>query len=294
MSMQRRVHRRLSIEELEPRVAPVTLDAINSTYQFIDQDGDTVDVTYSGSGSCEILDQSGGDPDGDDIATITFAGADSTTVLTVLLGATGGGGTTSISSVDATGQDLDWLRLEADVGGVAVRDIRKLSQAGAVGTVSVAGDVIAGGVLGAATFGSVSVGGSLNSRVVAQDSIGALSVQQNLAGSVVAYGDMGTVSIGGNASGHIAVYGQLTSSVSIGGDYSGEMWVVGGVVGDISIGGGLSGAISSDLGIGGSLAIGAVSGGALSAPWLRSRLAESWMSMGRCPAALTWKATWAA
>jgi len=99
MSHSLRVHRRLSIEELEPRIAPTGIDlALSSTHNtdtatFTDSDLDTVRVTLTGQGVGKVhLDLASG-ASGNIVSTV-FQAANSLTKLQIAVIATAGDGVT--------------------------------------------------------------------------------------------------------------------------------------------------------------------------------------------------------
>jgi len=84
-ALRRRV-RKLGIEELEQRVAPVILTS-GGSYTFVDGNGDNITVRYGGPGQAEILGGGGGDPGtpgNPDIAVIDISHPHSNSTLTLV------------------------------------------------------------------------------------------------------------------------------------------------------------------------------------------------------------------
>ncbi len=138
-----RTHRRLLMEELEPRAAPVVL-APGQLLQFTDADGDLLRVEFTGAGSAQILDGSGSDPNFSNIGSITFSGTNLTSSLIV--------------------QDMN-----PGIGGDTIQGGTIRTAAGEdVGLVAL-GVLPAGGTAGLGAFGSVNVGGSLGALLISGD-----------------------------------------------------------------------------------------------------------------------------
>lgn len=75
--MSVRIHRKLAIEELEPRVSPVVLVGNSPAVTYTDLDGDVVSILFRGAGSATVTWGLGGAnplPGGDEVATVAFAG----------------------------------------------------------------------------------------------------------------------------------------------------------------------------------------------------------------------------
>ena len=105
MPTARRIHRLLSIEELEPRVAPTHL--INGgVFNFTDASGDSVQVRFYGTGSVDFTDAGGQNPRNSDIATMLFSGPNQLTRLVVTdLNPHLGGDSITLGQVSATNGD---------------------------------------------------------------------------------------------------------------------------------------------------------------------------------------------
>ncbi len=161
--------RKLTVEELEQRIAPTVLGP-GGSLSWTDANGDVVEASYDGpaGSSVELLDAGAGNIGaGDDVATVEFTDSDFTSTLTLLV--TGGAGPTDIpvGSIFTTGSE--------DVGviSVGVSDAGFWSSWNADGTVD-----------------SVSIGGNLGALMLGGD---LLSTQP-----VSAAGDIGAIFVLGD------------------------------------------------------------------------------------------------
>lgn len=80
-----RIHRRLLVEELEPRIAPAILSAAHPIVHFTDTSGDTVAIRFGGPGQADVQWVAGGDnpSDSDEIASIAFSGTMPSSALVI-------------------------------------------------------------------------------------------------------------------------------------------------------------------------------------------------------------------
>jgi len=155
---------RLYVEELEPRVAPVTLSG-TATYGFTDGNGDLVRVSLAGAGASPevtILDATGGDPANTDIATVTFARGNANTVLTIeVIGGTGDGQTPA-GDINSGNRKIGSIQVQGDISSFTGASITTLASdyngaSGSIGDValtsSFSGTIRSGGDLGNVTVG---------------------------------------------------------------------------------------------------------------------------------------------
>ena len=121
-----RIDRRLRIEELEPRCAPVTLAIGQVTvYPFTDAHGNQVKVTLSGQkGSVTLLDSLGHDPSHTDIATAVFSNANATTSLLVDVLQQGSANTVVGSITASGGQALGNITVDGNIGSLTAGSVK--------------------------------------------------------------------------------------------------------------------------------------------------------------------------
>ncbi|NOZ22823.1 MAG: hypothetical protein GXP25_17225 [Planctomycetes bacterium] len=219
----RRIHRRLLVEELEPRVAPVTLSAANSIQYFTDTDGDQVMVRYMGTGTAHVLFGGGESPNpADEIATIDLAGSDEKTQLIIQDVEAGAGGDT-LSGGTITGQ-----------AGEAMGTIQLLAKDGAVNTTAISVDgylkslTVKGNASGVdlnttGDTASVSFDGSAtNCDIVVNGSLSKASFKQDLTGGMIDVGvALSRLNISGSVSGTAISAGTDLLSASVRGDFLG-------------------------------------------------------------------------
>ena len=171
MDQRRRIERNLRIEELEPRIAPVTLSVLRGglrSFQFTDAGGDQVSVTLSGrAGTVVLLDAGSGDPRNTDIATINFIGAKSTTSLVISITDPLGDNHTPGGRVTAIGQTIGSLIVPGPVTGMTAGAIAGILQldslpagnqvlvSGSIGNVVIRGDLLGEIVAHNGTSGAV-------------------------------------------------------------------------------------------------------------------------------------------
>ncbi|MEW6355552.1 MAG: hypothetical protein AB1696_04440 [Planctomycetota bacterium] len=114
------IHRQLHVEELEARIAPATLSALNREVRYTDTTGDDVWLLFSGAGQADVLWNVGGanpNPGGDEIATIAFLGANTSTLSMRDTNAGVGGDTLTAGAVTAgAGESIGGIRVYANGG----------------------------------------------------------------------------------------------------------------------------------------------------------------------------------
>ncbi len=173
MRQGHRVERRLRLEELEPRVAPVLLEiGGQTTYQFLDANRDTVGITLGGAvGRVQILDSRGRDPVGKDIDSITFLQANTTTSLTISVLGSAGNGISPGGRILAPAQTVGTLVVPGPISGMT---------AGRVNFARFDGGVT--GPIELDTFG-------LGDVIAASGSIRNVTVRGDMAGALIAQND---------------------------------------------------------------------------------------------------------
>ncbi|MEW6357382.1 MAG: hypothetical protein AB1696_13715 [Planctomycetota bacterium] len=227
-----RIHRRLVFEELEPRIAPVTLSSANPVRYFNDSDGDEVMIRYIGAGTAHVLFGGGEDPNlADEIATIDLAGTGIGTQL-IIRDVLRGAGNDTISGGAITGQageDMGMIQLSALGGAVnsttisidgSLRSLTvsgnandvNLNTAGDVSSVSIMGDFGGGG--GVSVLGRLSlmmVSGAVNNAIITANTLSSFR-----AGSLADADITGTIGLtmalvtGSMADSHIVSGGDAT------------------------------------------------------------------------------------
>ncbi len=217
MSMSHRVHRRLAIEELEPRFAPAPFVLSltgTTTYPFTDADGDDVLVTLTGGkkGVVEIADAANNPPVGADIASVLFINADAKTSLVFSIVNPRGGNSTPAGNVEAGNLIVGGFVVPGSVTSISGGQFKNLRLAGDVtGPVSLDrianSDVFqARSVLGAVSVqnwsgGTFSLTGNLAGILNSDKGIGgAINIAGDmLAGSAInADGKINSITVGGN------------------------------------------------------------------------------------------------
>ncbi len=243
MPSLRRIDRHLSIEELEPRIAPAPL-VLSGTGQrtaiITDADGDRIFISLSGSRASrvEIADLFGNTPSSADIASVTFTQANRQTALTFSF-APGGSGrnTLSLGTVDANGFTLGSFIAPGNVSSFVADEVRLLRLSGAGGDINgpitldrfVAGERVEADDLAAAgsftvtswTGGTLVLTGNLSGLVDGSNAIpGRVSVGGNMTGTglITSAGIISNVAIGGNVNAG-AIFSSFAGfgAVSVGG-----------------------------------------------------------------------------
>ncbi len=257
MPTARKIHRILTIEELEPRVAPATL-VNGGVFSFEDASGDLVQVRFTGPGSVTFRDAGGNDPDQTDIATMIFDGATKSTKLFVTDANPGTGGDSLVlGNVTAiNGATVGNVTIAGTLSGsnMAVPYIQKLS-ANAVngstisplqgaGTVTVNGNLansmllipntgvgvatlnvsraVSGSTLSLPYAGKITAG-SLDSAslISAGTGLGAVKVNGTMSGSTLAAPHFGSFSAGA-LDGASVLAGVTAGSINVGGTITGS------------------------------------------------------------------------
>lgn len=121
--MPRRIHRKLAIEELESRIAPVTLSKLNPIQYFDDADGDRIMVKFSGIGTAHVLFTGGGERPlaGDEISSVDLAGTNLGSTLTIQDVNVGVGGASLLGGAISvqSGADMGLIQLLSPSGVVS-------------------------------------------------------------------------------------------------------------------------------------------------------------------------------
>ena len=125
-----RIHRKLRVEELEPRVHPTTLllgPSGTETFSFQDKDRDDILVTFGGQAgdSVTLLDKKGQDiDDRDDIAQIIFNTASADTSLSIEVTGGRGKGAAEVGDItDAGILTIGSIRVQGAIGDVTVGNV---------------------------------------------------------------------------------------------------------------------------------------------------------------------------
>ncbi|MEW6356473.1 MAG: hypothetical protein AB1696_09115 [Planctomycetota bacterium] len=211
--MSKRVHRALQLEELESRVAPVTLSAANPIYTFTDASGDLVRMQYGGPGAADVQWTTGGAaPSGsDNIKAITLSGATSSSTLTIqdLNLGTGGDSLTGGAIAGAAAESFGTIQLLA--GGKGAVSDTKVDIKQNLGTINIQGN---------ASKVDLTVGGNLTKEIFQGDAATCLTY---VYGTASLYQVVGTMTMckfaaKGNVSSFQVGKDMISSITQIGGD----------------------------------------------------------------------------
>ena len=276
MEAKSRKHRSLTIEELEPRIAPgVSYFVVTpkSSLTFQDSDGDIITAKLTGptSGS----------------ATVTFAGEGTVgDIQGIVLNGTTTASAFTLRDTNSSGGNTLWGGVITGTGGLGTFSLTPWTKGGrADAQVDITGDVrtitVAGDLCPVGTNGDPSIhiegnagtitlrGGMTNGEIHASGNVSSFSVGGLLAGSTVSVdGTAGTVRFSGQmVDTDITVAGgarSFTASKIVSGD---SHLVIGGTAGTITLSGGLEAGSALTYGGGkASLTVGGSLGGAILAP----------------------------
>lgn len=211
----RRIHRPLRVEELEPRIAPVILNATGQTLEFTDGDGDLVRVTFSGSNQnrlVSIVGAAGGTPGtaGNPYITSVYfysQGSTNTTLLIDVIGGTGDGLTPAGAVTAATNVDVGSILVEGPITSFSGRRIATALRSDYDGAVASIG-----------TVNITSTQSDFSGTLSSNGDIGSVTITRSLSGTIYAGGDLGSVTINGGSgitsAASITAVGQLTGTIS--------------------------------------------------------------------------------
>ncbi|NOZ19851.1 MAG: hypothetical protein GXP25_02050, partial [Planctomycetes bacterium] len=197
--MTKRIHKTLELEELEARVAPVTLTgtASGAVYQFTDTDGDAIRIGLQGTGKAEITWVNGGSTPSarDEIASVELFNT-SKDIFTIADANPNAGGDTLTGGNIWTSGSVYELHLLSTFGTVENTGIQI---AGDAATINVEGKVQNVDTYVGKSLSSYSLGVAHDSDLYVRGSVGTISTMNLTDCSFRVDGDASTVQVGGPA-----------------------------------------------------------------------------------------------